>query len=520
VDEIGPGQPAPACDDDGTQPVPTLPRPVSTSPPTSAAALARLIVGWEAGHRPLYRSLAAAVHAAVDRGDLPDGTRLPAERAAAGVLGVARGTVVAAYDLLQDDGVVDRRRGSGTWVVAGTGPELRLHELAAGLRARQLTRNTVGWGNDTIDLALSVLQTPADLPADAFRLDPVALDTVAHGHGYHPAGLPALRERLAALHTAHGVPTTPDQIVVTLGAQQAVALSARLLVQPGDVVAVESPTYPGAIDAYSRAGARFAVVDGDSAGVRPDDAARVVAARAARVLYVVPSAHNPRGTVLPEHRRQDLATLSDELDMWVVEDECLAWCVYGSDGPPLPVVACGSGRRVLTIGSLSKVLWGGLRLGWIRGPAPAVARLGRLKAAQDLGNCAVSQAVTLGLFDRIEQIAAERRRALAAGAALAVRLLAEALPDWRVRPPDGGLSLWVGLPRGTGDEFAPVALRHGVRVLAGSAASPDEAHLDRLRLAVSLPPATLRLAVARLAAAWHEFAAGATSQPGVRVSTL
>src|SRR5262249_46663231 len=151
-----------------------------------------LVVGWEAGPRPLYRSLAAAVTSAVDRGDLPGGTRLPAERAAAEGLGVARGTVVAAYDLLQAHGGVDPRRGSRTAGLTGAGPELRLHELAAGLRARQLTRNTVGWGDDTIDLALSVLQTPADLPADAFHLDPAALDAVAHGHGYHPAGLPAL----------------------------------------------------------------------------------------------------------------------------------------------------------------------------------------------------------------------------------------------------------------------------------------------------------------------------------------
>src|SRR4029453_13028266 len=116
------------------------------------------------------------------------------------------------------------------------------------------------------------------------------------------------------------------------------------------------------------------------------------------------------------------------------EDECLAWAVYGLDGPPLPIAAHGRDRRVLTIGSLSKVLWGGLRIGWIRGPAPAVARVGRLKAAIDLGNCAVSQALTLGLFDRIEAIAAERRRQLAAGAGLLCGLLAEAVPSWEGRP--------------------------------------------------------------------------------------
>lgn len=476
----------------------------AAAPALSAATLARVVAGWATGPAPLYRSLAGAVVAAIDRGDLPRGARLPAERGAAAALGVARGTVVAAYDLLAESGLVERHRGSGTWVVDGGAPQLRLHELAAGLRARQLTRDTLA-GGAVVDLALSVLPTPTDLPADAFRLDAVELDRVAHGHGYHPAGLPALRERLAALHTAHGVPTTADQIVVTGGAQQAVALTARLLVQPGDVVAVESPTYPGAIDAYSRAGARFVTMAGDGAGVLPDEVGRALA-RAPRLVYVVPSGHNPRGTVLPDHRRRALAALADRHDAWLVEDECLAWCVYDHDGPPLPIAAHGRAGRVLTIGSLSKLLWGGLRLGWIRGPAPAVARIGRLKAAIDLGNCAVSQALTLGLLDRIEAIAAKRRRQLAAGAGLLCGLLAESLPGWRVRPPAGGLSLWVRLPAGTGDAFAPVALRHGVRVLPGSAASPDEADLDHLRLAVSLPPATLRLAVDRLAGAWAEFA--------------
>jgi DNA-binding transcriptional MocR family regulator len=486
---------------------------MTTSPPSpsphesiSAATLARVVSGFAGDPGPLYRSLARAVVAAVDRGDIPPGARLPAERRAAAQLGLARGTVVAGYDLLRDEGVVERRRGSGTWVVGPAAAGHRLAELAAGLRARQLTRDTVSHLPAIVDLALSVLPSPAGLPAAAFRVDLGELSAVAHGHGYHPMGLPLLRERLAALHTAHGLATAPDQIVVTQGAQQAVALTARLLVHPGDVVAVESPTYPGAIDAYSRAGARFAPMAGDSAGVRPDEVARVVRHASPRLVYVVPTGQNPRGTVLPDQRRRHLAAVVEDGDTWLVEDETHAWTVYGADGPTVPIAAHGAAARVLTIGSLSKVLWGGLRLGWIRGPAPTIARIGRIKAAQDLGNDAVSQAIVLGLLDRLDEIAASRRRALAAGAELLRGLLATSLPAWRVVPPAAGLSLWVRLPSGTGDAFAPVALRHGVRVLAGSAASPDEAHLDHLRLAVSPPPDQLHTAVRRLADAWREHA--------------
>jgi DNA-binding transcriptional MocR family regulator len=491
------------------------PPPVALSP----ATFERVVVGWADGEGggPLYRRLAAAVLDAVDRGDVPRASRLPAERGAARALGVSRGTVVAAYDLLAEAGLVDRQPGSGTWVGDGSAPELRLHELAAGLRARQLTRQTLA-PDAVVDLALSVLPTPDDLPPEALRLDPDELSRLAHGHGYHPSGLPALRERLAAVHTDLGLPTRADQIVVTLGAQQAIALTARLLVRPGDAVAVESPTYPGAIDVYSRAGARFVTVAGDSAGVDPDDLARAMAGTGARVAYVVPTGHNPRGTVLPDQRRRRVAAVVDAADRWLVEDECLAWCTHGGDGPPRPVAAYGSGERVLTVGSISKLAWGGLRVGWLRAPAGTAARIGRLKCAFDVGNCAVSQVMALSVLDHLDELAAARRRHLAANAALLCRLLAAALPGWRVRPPDAGLSLWVRLPAGTGDAFAPVALRHGVRVLPGSAASPDDAHLDHLRLSVALPAARLRVGVDRLAAAWAEYAGAGVPAPALPVA--
>jgi DNA-binding transcriptional MocR family regulator len=481
-------------------------RTPSTPESISATTLGRVVAGWDGAPGTLYRGLAQAIASAVDRGDIPHGARLPAERPAAVALGVARGTVVAAYDRLRDEHVVERRRGSGTWTVGRAAGEHRLAELAAGLRARQLTRDTLTRLPSTIDLALSVLPTPTDLPAEAFRVDLDDLAAVSHGHGYHPAGLPALRAGIAALHTAHGVPTHPDQVVVTQGAQQAVALTARLLVHPGDVVAVESPTYPGAIDAYSRAGARFSTMAGDSAGVRPDEVERVLRTASPRLVYVVPTGQNPRGTVLPDQRRREIAHLVGAPgDTWLIEDETHAWTAYEASGPTVPIAAHGPAERVLTIGSLSKVLWGGLRLGWIRGPAPVVDRISRLKAAQDLGNDAVSQAVVLALLDRVGAIARDRRRSLAGGAGLLVRLLGELLPSWQVRPPEAGLSLWARLPTGTGDAFAPVALRHGVRVLPGSAASPDEAHLDHLRLAVSLPPDRLVTAAVRLARAWYEY---------------
>lgn len=204
--------------------------PPMPPPSLSPATLARVVGGWQVEPGARYRRLADAVVSAIDRGDVPHGTRLPAERQAAGALGLSRGTVVDAYSLLSEAGVVERRRGSGTFVVSRAAAAYRIAELAAGLRARQLTRNTVQRSPAIVDLALSVLPSPEGLPANAFHVDPDHLAALAHGHGYHPAGLPALRERLAALHTAHGLPRRRVRLP---GAPPRGAAASRQRCEPG-----------------------------------------------------------------------------------------------------------------------------------------------------------------------------------------------------------------------------------------------------------------------------------------------
>lgn len=463
--------------------------------------VAHALGDWTAGAGSLYQLLAAAVHAAVDRGDIPRGTWLPAERVLAKRLSVSRGTVVAAYQLLRDAGVVERRQGAGTRVIVGDVGSPVIREVAAGVRARRLTSRFFRRDGHVIDLGVSLLADSVALPASAFEVDLTRMTRLADGHGYHPLGLPALRRRLAELHTGEGLPTDPAQIVVTLGAQQAIALTARLLVRPGDVVAVESPTYPGAIDAFSRAGARFATIATDSGGARPADMARVIEHAEPRLVYLIPTAHNPTGTILPDHRRNEVAQLAEESGTWLIEDESLARLTF--DRPaPAPVATYSRTGGVITIGSMSKLFWGGLRLGWIRAPEPVAARLGRLKAAEDLGNCSVSQVITLDLIDQIDDIVTSRRKLLADRCSLLCERISSEMPDWTFRLPQGGLSLWVRLPAGTADDFAATALDFGVGVLPGSAASADETHLDHFRLSFADTPDRLEVAIARLADAW------------------
>jgi DNA-binding transcriptional MocR family regulator len=163
---------------------------------------------------------------------------------------------------------------------------------------------------------------------------------------------------------------------------------------------------------------------------------------------------------------------------------------------------------VLTLGSLSKVAWGGLRVGWVRGPAPFVDSLGRLKAATDFGQSALPQVVAARVLDDLPALAAARRELLRARRDAAQEELARALPDWSWTEPEGGLSLWVRLPEGNADAFAQVALRHGADVTPGSAHAVGDDCDDHLRLAYGAAPEVLREGIARLAAAWREYAGG------------
>lgn len=172
------------------------------------------------------------------------------------------------------------------------------------------------------------------------------------------------------------------------------------------------------------------------------------------------------------------------------------------------VAAFSPTGRVLTLGSLSKVAWGGLRVGWLRGPAPFVDSLGRLKAATDFGLSALPQVVATRILDDLPALAAARRELLRARRDAAQEELARRLPEWSWTEPEGGLSLWVRLPEGSADAFAQVALRHGVDVTPGSAHAVGRGCDDHLRICYGPAPETLREGISRLAAAWREYAGG------------
>jgi DNA-binding transcriptional MocR family regulator len=352
--------------------------------------------------------------------------------------------------------------------------------------------------------------------------DPAALLSAAQRRavtsstGYFPSGYPDLRAAIAALFTTrHGLPTRPEEIIVTTGAQQALDLLIRCELVPGQPALVEDPTFPGMLDALHRAGAR-------PVGVPPGDLDRLeraIAAHRPGLAYLIPTYQNPVGLSLPLDARQRVVTLARaHPEVTFIDDLAMTPVTFAAAAPPPPLAALAPGLpNLVTVGSLSKTYWGGLRTGWVRAPEGIIARLAAAKAATDLGGTAYQQAIVAALLshrdDEILRWRAEwlRPRYEAISAALCA-----CLPDWQWTRPEGGLTIWARLPDRHGADsgaFAQAALRHRVAVVPGRLLSATaEADAARhVRLAFTQPPATLTAAIkalATIALAGQERSAG------------
>lgn len=458
--------------------------------------LVDVLGAWADGSGPLFRRLSRAVASAIERGALGDGDRLPSERAAAGMLAVGRGTAVAAYDELVAAGLVERRRGSGTYVRVTDQPPLPPGREGSALVERLVRHGEPGV--DLVDLSISVLRDAGDL--GEVHLTSADLAAITPGTGYAPRGLPSLRRAVAGHLDRWGLPTEEDQVVITTGAQQAISAAAACWVRPGDVVAVDDPTYPGALAAFTQAGARAVGVPVDADGVRPDALAAVLATRPA-LAYLQSTLHSPTGAILSADRRAQVAGMAVAARVPLVEDLALADLAW--EHAPPPIASWAPDASIAVVGSLSKAFWGGVRVGFVRAPAPLAVRFARIKATQDLGTSAVSQVLAERLL-RDPDLDARRRRRVA-GLRARHDVLDDALrrhlPGWRWDRPRGGLSLWVDTGRPS-EPFAQHALRHGVAVATPGALSPSGAHDTRIRLAFADEPATLVEGVERLADAW------------------
>jgi len=467
----------------------------------AAPQLLEVLGDWADRPGPMYQRLAAAIRDAAAEGNLAAGERLPSERDLAKALAVSRATVVSAYDDLRAESVVDSRQGSGTRIRRGVARE-RTGRVRGGT-ATAIVQRLIDAPGEVISLS-NVTAPGVDVLAE--ELHGLVRDDLAEllgESGYHPQGLPRLREAIAARYRAAGLATSADQLVVTTGASQAIALAAQLLLTRGSTVVVESPSWPGCLDVLRAAGVHLVGLPLDDEGIRPDLLARALPEHRPEMVYLMPAAHNPTGVEMSAPRRRQVADLAARHGVTVLED---------SPDPildPLPIAAFGSGVT-LTLGSLTKAVWSGLRIGWVRAPADVAARLARLKALADLGSPVLDQALAARLLPRLDTLAAERDAALRERRDFLEAALTESIPAWRWRTPPAGSSLWIDMPGADSVAFAQVALRHGVEVVPGAATDPSGAHDSYVRLGFNYPLETLAEMVRRLRQAWDATAAGQT----------
>ncbi|MEV0003868.1 PLP-dependent aminotransferase family protein [Micromonospora sp. NPDC050980] len=459
--------------------------------------LARLLGQWHAlpGRRrsPDYVALAGAVRGLLADGRLPLGVRLPAERELAEALRISRTTVTAAYRELRESGHLASRRGAGSWtMLPGT------HRVAStGLWTPLDDR-------DMIDLGVAALSAPPQL-VPAARAAAEDLPRYLGGAGYHPTGIIELREAVARGYTERGLPTSPEQIMVTSGTQHALDLVLRLALSPGGPVLVESPTYPNALAALAARRARIATHGLSDTGWDADLLLGSLRQTRPKLAYVIPEFHNPTGHLMAADLRERLVGAAHAAGTDLVVDE--SFVDLPLDGTPLPppVAVFDRHSRVISIGGMSKPYWGGLRIGWVRASAPQVQRLAAARVGVDMASPVLDQLVAVHLLAQAPAIVAARRTQLAAQRDALVAALAERLPDWRFRVPRGGVTLWAELDGPVSSALARAAEEAGVRLAPGPRFGLDGTLERFLRLPFTLPAAELVEAVGRLAAVRYDL---------------
>ncbi|GAB3611120.1 PLP-dependent aminotransferase family protein [Humibacter ginsengiterrae] len=467
-------------------------------------SLLELLGEWRADG-PSYEALADRIRLLVIDGRLLSGIRLPAERELAAQLTISRTTVTAAYQRLREQGFATSRQGSGT-------------RTALPGRAASPTAPAQG----LLDFTKAALPAPSMMP-DAVRRASEQVASLLGDTGYDTVGLPVLREAIARRYTERGLPTDADEVLVTVGAQQAIALIARALVSRGDRALIEVPTYPHAYDAIGAAGARIvttpvSVESRDGWDVETFES--VLRRTSPSVAYVMPDFQNPTGRSMTASVRRRVLDAAAAQGTVVVADETPAELDIDRPRTYPPLAASANGARVITIGSASKTMWGGLRIGWVRADRQTVRRLHAVRANMDLGTPVLEQLVVAALFESYDIVLAERRLALAAGRSAIERVVPDAFGEWNVPHVHGGLAAWVNIGAPVSSQLALAARSEGLLITAGPRFGVDGAFERFLRLPLTYDESQVERAVSALQRAWRTASRHPLPEPGVLAAVV
>jgi DNA-binding transcriptional MocR family regulator len=446
---------------------------------------------------PSYLALFDRIRLLVLDGRIAVDTRLPAERDLAQALGVSRTMVSAAYRELRDAGYTQSVRGSGSVTrLPGRAP-VGGHDVSG----------------DFIDFSKATLPAYPGLYAATQRV----MDSFAGelgGSGLDPFGSRTLREAVAQRYTARGLPTSSDQIMITIGAQHAIFLLARVLLGRGDRAVVELPSYPHAYEALKAAGARLVPVTVAAQGTTGDDGMRgwdaqgleqAFARTSPALAYLMPDFHNPTGESMPAELRSRVLGDAARQGTLVIADETTGELNIDRAETFLPFAAYGdasSADSAILIGSVGKTVWAGLRVGWVRATPAIIRKLAGARFSGDLGTPVLEQLIVAELLRDFEPVLELRSAQLREGRDTVIRMLADRFPEWQVPQVDGGLATWVNLGEPLSSQLALAVRSRGVLITAGPRFGLDGAFERFIRIPIGYQVPELERGIDALAASW------------------
>lgn len=470
---------------------------------------------------PIYRQIQERIAGWIRNGRLTDGSRLLPTRELAGLLGLNRTTVAAAYEALEQEGLLKAHVGRGSFVCAPAASPFRWQErFRSAAPDRALPWTAAAPENGVISFA-GARPDPASFPVPAvrraaereLRVHGGAILQLGAAEGYGP-----LRELLARNMLRQNIARDGDEVLIISGCQQGLDLLARVLVGPGDTVLLEDPLYPGARDLFLAAGAQVRGIPVGPEGLSVTDLEQQLSRVRARLLVVTPNFQNPTGATLPLAARREILRLAARFQLPVIENDVSAGLRY--HGVELPSLkSLDSDGRVVYLSSFSKAAFPGLRVGWCVAAPPLVRRLAAAKQLADLHTDQLSQAVLCRMATE-GSLEAYRRQVVRRGSAR----LAAALEVCRARMPEGveffepqgGLHLWLRLPESMdAAELLARARAEKVLFIPGRYFSVERPHHAALRLSFAgLEPDRIRrglATLARLIRAQRGEAAGSSS---------
>ena len=447
-----------------------------------------------AAAEPLYVQLARALTEAIRSGRIAIGSRLPSERDYARAAGLSRTTVTAAYQELKALGLLRGYVGRGAVVIADDPDRAAAGAIAWTQLASRRAPRPLAAGAGTAPGLISFsdgwlhpsLVPQASLSTAAARL---MQGSELLSRAAPLCGLPVLREALLGALRAGGVKATTEEVLVTSGAQQGLNVLARALLAPGDTVLCETPTWYGAVRAFRAAGAEVVGIGMDHEGVDPDALEDALLRTRPKFVYLMPGFQCPTGRLLSLARRRRILQIGGRHRTPIVESHVYGELAFGERLPSLK--SLDTAGIVIHQGSASKAISPALRLGWLVAPAAAQELFVAAKTSLDLSTPSLTQAI-LAAFMATGEYARHLtafRSALRGRRDALIAALAQHCPELRYARPEGGLYLWVRLPRRlAARDFEAAAAAAGVAVRNGDVFQVDAGVSDHIRLCYAAPP--------------------------------